>query len=177
MKSKTGWWSLKDKRTIMQRDKGERNVVSIWLRGHPHCFVMPDFLAGSDYSRWTCIILLTDPNPPTSGDKWWQQVHDTSDFIYRTLLTLPNRRTKHMTNNVCWLTKNNFENVRGQKTGKHTKASLFTCRSLLALWKRWWEQLKLCIMCGMTVFRPDMPDRWTYQIRHIDMYQTRWDSF
>lgn len=32
----------KRRRTIMQRDKGQRDIVSIWLRGHPDCFVKPD---------------------------------------------------------------------------------------------------------------------------------------
>lgn len=45
--------SPKDKRkkTVMQRDKGQRDNVSICLRGHPDCFVMSDCLAGSDGSR------------------------------------------------------------------------------------------------------------------------------
>lgn len=41
----------KRRRTIMQRDKGQRDIVSIWLRGHPDCFVKPDCSAGSDGSR------------------------------------------------------------------------------------------------------------------------------
>lgn len=40
-----------DKRAVMQRDKGQRDIVSIWLRGHPDCFVMPDCSAGSDGSQ------------------------------------------------------------------------------------------------------------------------------
>lgn len=33
-------------------------------------------------------------------------------------------------------------------------------------------------ICGRikTLIRPDSPDRWTDQIRHIDMYQTRQDN-
>lgn len=43
--------------------KGQRteDIVSVWLRGRPDCFVMPDCSAGSDGSRWPCIILLTGP--------------------------------------------------------------------------------------------------------------------
>lgn len=31
-------------------------------------------------------------------------------------------------------------------------------------------------MAVKTLIRPDRPDRWTDQIRHIDMYQTRPDN-
>lgn len=38
----------KKKKTMMQRDKGQRDTVSVWLRGRPDCFIMPDCSAGSD---------------------------------------------------------------------------------------------------------------------------------
>lgn len=61
----------KGKETIMQRDKGQRDIVSVWLRGRPGCFVMPDCSAGSDGSDEHASFCSRAPLPlqGTSGDK------------------------------------------------------------------------------------------------------------
>lgn len=44
--------------------------------------------------------------------------------------------------------------------------------------KATWAEEDRTEICGRikTVIGPDSPDRWTDQIRHIDMYQTRQDN-
>lgn len=53
--------------------------------------------------------------------------------------------------------------------------ALFICSAetvnpLKTTWEDW---LRICGESCMAGFRPDMPDRWTDEIRHIDVYQTR----
>lgn len=122
-----------------------------------------DCSAGSDGSQWTCIILPTDPSPPTWGDKLWREERDTCDFIYITLMTPPNRRTARMT------VGDNFAKVRWRKRGKLQKPLVF-----LFIYSCFEHHLKTDWgSVARAGFAPDTPDRWTEQIRHIEAYQTR----
>lgn len=158
----------------MQRDKGQRDIVSIWLRGHPDCFVMPDCSAGSDGSQWTCIILPTVPGPPTSGDKLWREERDTCDFICIALTTLPNRRTTQMMLGTT-LQKSDEGKLETRKPlgAVYFPISACTVSLLKSNWEAWLRIRGACCTARLT---PDMPDRWTDEIRHIDTYQTRWDN-
>lgn len=64
----------------MQRDKGLRDTVSMWLRGRPDCFVMPDCLAGrhGGTGQRASFLLAAPPTRTLQGTRGRREVHDTS---------------------------------------------------------------------------------------------------